>query len=102
MAHFERRFSRKTVSVNRIGRGRCRAYARKYLKNKPIVHGTPLAQWSADIQLMKPNQESTVVSHGKFFARDGRKFFLKAIRLEDTGGVSDFDQKLRLRARLDQ
>ncbi len=45
---------------------------------------------------------STVTGHGKFFARAGKKFFLKAMRLEVASEVSDFDQKLNLRARLDQ
>src|SRR5579864_2637361 len=43
----------------------------------------------------------SVVPHGKFFARKGQKFFLKAMRLDGVGSNLDFDAKLRLLARLD-
>ena len=45
---------------------------------------------------------STVTGHGKFFARADKKFFFKAMRLEVADELSDFEQKLKLRARLDQ
>jgi len=51
---------------------------------------------------MTPHQNPTVTGHGKFFARAGKKFFLKAMRLEVTGELADFEDKLKLRARLDQ
>jgi glycosyltransferase involved in cell wall biosynthesis len=43
----------------------------------------------------------SIVSHGKFFSRFGHKFFFKAMRLEDVGSDLDFNQKLKLRHRLD-
>lgn len=43
-----------------------------------------------------------VVVHGKFFSRNGRKFFLKAMRLEGVGATLDFDHKLRLLSRFDE
>ena len=44
----------------------------------------------------------SVTGHGKFFARAGKKFFFKAMRLEVADGLADFEKKLKLRARLDQ
>ena len=43
----------------------------------------------------------SVVPHGKFFARKGQKFFLKAMRLDGVGSNLDFDAKVRLLGRLD-
>jgi len=43
-----------------------------------------------------------VLSHGKFFSRNGHKFFLKGMRLEGVGATLDFDQKLRLLHRFEK
>jgi O-antigen biosynthesis protein len=42
-----------------------------------------------------------IVAHGKFLSKFGQKFFFKAMRLDDVGDALDFDQKLKLRNRLD-
>ncbi|MGO9455028.1 MAG: glycosyltransferase [Candidatus Binataceae bacterium] len=47
------------------------------------------------------NSHHAVVTQGKFFARAGHKFFLKAMRLQGVGAALDFDGKLRLRRRLE-
>ena len=44
----------------------------------------------------------SVTPHGKFFSRNGQKFFLKAMRLEGVGATLDFDAKVRLLGRLDE
>jgi len=49
-----------------------------------------------------PHQDSSVNGHGKFFSRAGKKFFLKAMRLEVANELPGFEQKLQLRVRLDQ
>ncbi len=43
----------------------------------------------------------SVTPFGKFFSRNGQKFFLKAMRLEGVGASLDFEAKLRLLRRLD-
>lgn len=48
------------------------------------------------------NSLSTITGHGKFFARAGKKFFFKAMRLETVAELSGFAQKLKLRARLQE
>jgi glycosyltransferase involved in cell wall biosynthesis len=45
--------------------------------------------------------DSKVVSRGKFLSRLDRKFFFKAMRLNDRGDSFDFNQKLALRRRFD-
>ena len=40
--------------------------------------------------------------HGKFFARAGQKFFLKAMRIPEVGPTLDFGAKLALRSRLEE
>ncbi len=45
--------------------------------------------------------DSRVRASGKFFSRFGRKFFFKAMRLDDYGDSLDFGTKLNLRRRLD-
>jgi len=42
-----------------------------------------------------------VTPHGKFLSRAGQKFFFKAMRLADVSATLDFNQKLKLRNRLD-
>ncbi len=44
----------------------------------------------------------SVAAHGKFFSRDGHKFFLKAMRLDGFGATLDFNHKLRLLQRFDE
>lgn len=44
---------------------------------------------------------ASVSTHGKFFARSGEKFFVKAMRLHDLAADLTFGQKLRLRRRLE-
>ena len=46
-------------------------------------------------------ENPAIVAHGKFFSKFGHKFFFKAMRLDDVGPALDFDQKLKLRNRLD-
>ncbi len=43
----------------------------------------------------------TVAAHAKFFSRSGRKFFLTATRLDGFGTTLDFNEKLKLRRRLE-
>jgi len=50
----------------------------------------------SDLEPMRP-----VSVHGKFFSRNGQKFFLKAMRLPDVSATLDFEQKVRLLGRLD-
>ena len=45
---------------------------------------------------------SKVIPHGKFFRRFGRKFFLKGMRVAETGDTLDFNQKLAMRKRFDE
>ena len=44
----------------------------------------------------------TITPHGKFFSRKGQKFFLKAMRLEDSGSNLSFEGKVRLLGKLDE
>ncbi len=44
----------------------------------------------------------SVTPHGKFFSRNGQKFFLKAMRLEGLSATLDFEAKVRLLGRLDE
>jgi len=44
---------------------------------------------------------ATVAAHAKFFLRSGRKFFLTATRVDGLGTTLDFNEKLKLRRRLE-
>ncbi len=44
----------------------------------------------------------SVAAHGKFFTSGGRKFFLKAMRLETGPDALDFNERLRLQIRLQE
>ena len=52
--------------------------------------------------VMRTRSDSKVGASGKFLSRCGRKFFFKAMRLDDGCDSFDFNQKLALRRRFDQ
>ncbi|HVN63505.1 MAG TPA: glycosyltransferase, partial [Candidatus Binataceae bacterium] len=51
--------------------------------------------------LTKAGSSATVKAHGKFFSRSGQKFFFKAMRLPEIGATLDFNDQLKLLARLE-
>ena len=53
------------------------------------------------MQVSLSNAQHRVMADAKFFSRSGHKFFLAATRLESFGTTLDFNEKLKLRRRLE-
>ena len=58
--------------------------------------------WLWSLVVIPDRSDTRVKASGKFFSRSGRKFFFKAMRLDDCGDSLDFSAKLSLRRHLDE